>query len=60
MCAIQRVNCRGMVVGVRRTGLCQELQRCWIIHAQQFSVCIKDRPPPKGHQANLIQLWDRL
>ena len=35
-CAIQRVNGqdlsafeRGMVVGARRTCLCQELQRCW-------------------------------
>ena len=37
MCAIQRVNGqdlsafeRGMVVGARHTGLCQELQFCWV------------------------------
>ena len=49
---------RGMVVGARRTGLCQELQHCWVFHAQQFPVCIKNGPPPKGHQANLTQLWE--
>ena len=27
---------QGMVVGARRNGLCQELQRCWVFHAQQF------------------------
>ena len=27
---------QGMVVGSRRTGLCQELQRCWVVHAQHF------------------------
>uniref|UniRef100_A0AAZ3PD07 Rab-GAP TBC domain-containing protein n=1 Tax=Oncorhynchus tshawytscha TaxID=74940 RepID=A0AAZ3PD07_ONCTS len=26
----------GLVVGARRTGLCQELERCWVFHAQQF------------------------
>ena len=24
---------RGMVVGARHTGLCQELQRCWVFHS---------------------------
>ena len=43
---------RGMVVVLRRTGLCQELQRCWVFHAQQFLVCIKNATPPKGHPAN--------
>ena len=33
--AIQRVNW-GMVVGARHTGLCQELQGCWVFHDQQF------------------------
>ena len=28
---------QGMVVGTRLTGLCQELQRCWVVHSQQFS-----------------------
>ena len=27
-------------------------------HAQQFPVCIKNRPPPKGRPANLTQLWE--
>jgi hypothetical protein len=48
---------RGLVVGARRTGLCQELQRCWVFHTQQFPVCIKNGPPPKGHPAKLTQLW---
>ena len=51
---------RGMVVGVRCTSLCQELQRCWVFHAQQLPVCIKNGPPPKGHPANLTQLWEAL
>ena len=44
---------RGMVVGARLTGLCQERHRCWVIHAQQFPMCMKNGPPPKGHPANL-------
>ena len=51
---------RGMVEGARRTGFCQELQRCWVFYAQQFPVCIKIGPPPKGHTANLTQLWETL
>ena len=43
---------QGMVVGARCTGLCQELQLCWVFHTQQFPVCIKNGPPPKGHPAN--------
>ena len=50
----------GMVVGARRTGLCQEQQRCWVFHAQQFHLCIKNDPLPKGHPANLTQLWETL
>jgi hypothetical protein len=46
----------GMVVGARRTGLCQELQHCWVFYAQQFLVCIKNGPPPKGHPANLTTM----
>ena len=49
-----------MVVDARRTSLCQELQSCWGFHAQQFPVCIKNGPPPKGHPANLTQLWEAL
>ena len=51
---------RGMVVGARHTGLCQELQRCWVFQSQQFPLCIKNFPPPKGHPANLTQLWEAL
>ena len=51
---------RGMVFGARHTGLCKELQRCWVFHAQQFPVCIKNGPPPKGHTPNLTQLWEVL
>jgi hypothetical protein len=51
---------RVMVVGARRTGLCQDLQRYWVFHAEQFPVCIKNGPPPKGHPANLTQLWEAL
>jgi hypothetical protein len=40
--------------------VCQELQLFWVFHAQQFPVCIKNGPPPKGHPANLIQLWEAL
>ena len=25
---------RGMVVGSRRTDLCQEVQRCWVLHTK--------------------------
>jgi hypothetical protein len=49
-----------MVVGARGTSLCQELQLCWVFHAQQFPVCIKNGPPPKGRPANLTQLWEAL
>jgi hypothetical protein len=49
-----------MVVGARRTGLSQELQLRCIFHTQQFTGCIKDGPPPKGHPANLTQLWEAL
>ena len=47
---------RGMVVSTRLTGLCQELQRCWAFHAQQFPVCIKNGLPPNGQPASLTQL----
>ena len=50
----------GMVVGARSTGLCAELQHCWVLHTKQCIVCIKNGPPPKGHPANLTQLWEAL
>jgi hypothetical protein len=49
-----------MVVGARCTGLCQELQYRWVFHPQQFTVCIKNGPPPKGNPANLTQLWEAM
>jgi hypothetical protein len=49
-----------MVVGARRSGLCQELQLQQVFHTQQFHVCIKNGPPPKFHPANLTQLWEAL
>ena len=49
---------QGMVVGAR--GLCQDLLHCWVFHAQQFTMCIKNGPPPKGHPANMTQLWKAL
>jgi hypothetical protein len=40
--------------------VCQELQRYWVFHAQQFPMCIRNGPSPKGHPANLTQLWEAL
>ena len=51
---------RGMVVDARLISLCQELQRCWVFHAQLFPVCFKNGPPPKGKAANLTHLWEVL
>ena len=51
---------RGKVVGARRTGVCQELQRCRVFHAQQFHVCTMNGPPPNWHPANFTQLWEAL
>ena len=50
----------GVVVGPRLTSLCQELQLCWVFHAQQFPVCIKNSPPPNVYPVNLTQLWEAL
>ena len=49
MCAIQRVNEQDKI-----------FKCCWAFHTQQFPVCIKNGPPPKGHPANLTQLWEAL
>jgi hypothetical protein len=43
---------RGMVCG-RCTGLCQELQRCWVSLTQQFPICIKHGPPPQRTSSQL-------
>ena len=63
MSAIQKLLSvfeQGMVVGARHRSLCQELQRCWVFHAQKCPVCIKNGPPPKENPANLIQPWEAL
>ena len=49
-----------MVEGARRTGLCQEIQCCWVLLVQHFPVCIKNGPPHKGLPANLTQLYEAL
>lgn len=49
---------QGMVVCARRTSL-SRTARCRVFHAQ-FPVFIKNGPPPKGHPANLTQLWEAL
>ena len=51
---------RDKIVDAKQTGLSQELQRCWVFQTQQFSVCIKNGPSPKGHPDNLTQLWEAL
>ena len=51
---------RGVVVGARCTGLCQELKSCWVFHTQHFPVYIKNGPTYKGHSDNLTQLWEAL
>ena len=52
---------QGMVVGVRCTGLSvSRIATLLGFHAQQFPVCIKNGPQPKGHPANLTQLWEAL
>ena len=48
---------RAMEVGARRTGLCQELQRCWVFQTQQFPACIENGPPLKEHPANCGKHW---
>ena len=52
---------RGNVVGTRRT--CLSVTRTATLlgfHAQQFPMCIKNSPPPKGHPDNLTQLSEAL
>ena len=56
----EKISVQGLVVGARCTGLIQELQCCCFFHVQQFPVCIKNNPPPKGHPTNVTQLWEAL
>ena len=71
ICAIQSVNGPDKLFKCLWTGYgsrCQahqfecaeELQSCWVFHAQQFPVCIKNGPTPKGHPYDLTQLWEAL
>ena len=50
-----------MVAGTRRTGLSvSRIATLLNFHTQQFPVCIKNGPPPKGHLANLTQLQEAM
>jgi hypothetical protein len=51
---------RRMVVSARHTGLSVSRTAALLgfTHAQPFPVCIKNGPPPKGHPANMTQLWE--
>jgi hypothetical protein len=56
-----RVFERGMVVGARRTGLSvKNCNAAGFFTLNSFPVCIKNGPQPKGHPANLTQLWEAL
>jgi hypothetical protein len=47
---------RGMVVDARHTGLSVSRTATllfFVVVAQQFPMCIKNRPPPKGQPENL-------
>jgi hypothetical protein len=48
----ERIYVPLIVVGARWTSLCQELQSSWDFCGQQFPLCIKNSPPPKGHPAS--------
>ena len=53
---------RGMVVDARRTSLCQELQRCWVFHTQQFPVHQEWPTTPKDIQPtghNCVKHWSQ-
>jgi hypothetical protein len=47
---------RGMVVGARRTGLCEELQRCLVLHTRTVSRVYYERSTTHRSSANLTQL----
>ena len=49
-----------MVVGACRTGLSVSRTATLLGFSTQFPVGIKNGPPPKGHPANLTQLWEAL
>jgi hypothetical protein len=53
---------QGSVEGAKRTGLSDSRTATLLgfFYAEQFPVCIENGPPPKGHPANLAQLWEAL
>ena len=60
VCHSEGERARNEYLSAFLNGVCQELQRCWSFHAEQFPVCFKNGPPPKGQPANLTQLWEAL
>ena len=56
-------NIRNIRALQRVSGHDKQFKKCnaaGFFRVQQFPVCIKKGPPPKGHPANLTQLWDAL
>jgi hypothetical protein len=53
-------NIRGLCMFAIQMVNGQDKSHCWIFHVQQFPMCIKNSPSPKGHPANLTQLWEAL
>ena len=51
---------QGMVVGACAPVCVKNCHGAGFFHAQQFPVCIKNGPTPKGHPVNLTQLWEAL
>ena len=50
-----------MVIGVPATMQLDGISYSSVVlHTQQFPMCIKNGPPPKGHPANLTRLWKAL
>ena len=50
-----------MILDARRTGLSVSRTAMLLgFHSQQFPVCTMNYPPPKGHPANLTQLWGSI
>ena len=67
VCAVQRMNGQDKVPLKGYGSRCQAhsfecVKNCnaAVCQAQMFPVCITNGPPPKGHPANLAQLWEAL
>ena len=50
----------GMVVGAGAPVCVKNCNAAGLFHSQQYTVCIKNGPAPKGNSANLTQLWEAL